>query len=84
MRKILLPLLASIALPTAVNAETWYLMAFHWVSGAPAGVSQVSWTVPFNTEADCEEAGNKFMNKNWLPAQRYNKTPTDYLCVKGK
>ena len=70
--------------PSPANAETWHLMAFHWISGAPAGVSQVSWTIPFNNEADCEEAGKKFMSKNWLPEQRYNKQPTDYLCVKGK
>ena len=60
MKCLLLPLLVALALPTAVNAETWWLMA--------AGrnyESNASWSIPFGSEDDCESAGQKFKNKKW-------------------
>ena len=71
--KTLIKKLDEVSLPSPANKETWYLMAFYWISDAPAGVSQVAWTIPFTNEVDCEESGKIFMNKNWLPKQTYNK-----------
>ena len=80
MKKLLLPLLAALALPTAVNAETWWLMAAgRYNTTAPFS----TWTVPFSSEKQCEAAGKKFMDKEWnkkvLPDRM-----KDYLCVEGK
>ena len=51
MKRLLLPLLAAIALPTAVNAETWYLL----VKGSKG--SMVS--VPTSSRQECEQSGQK-------------------------
>jgi len=60
----LIPLLAALALPTAVNAETCYQLGSIW--SRRNGIEQSnSWTVPFKNKNDCEEAGEKFVNKNW-------------------
>ena len=80
MKRLLLPLLAALALPTAVNAETWWLMAAgRYNTTAPFS----TWTVPFSSEKQCEAAGKKFMDKEWnkkvLPDRM-----KDYLCVEGK
>ena len=80
MKRLLLPLLAFLALPTAVNAETWWLMAAgRYNTTAPFS----TWTVPFSSEKQCEAAGKKFMDKEWnkkvLPDRM-----KDYLCVEGK
>ncbi len=80
MKRLLLPLLAALALPTAVNAETWWLMA---AGRYNAAVPFSTWTVPFTSEEQCEAAGKKFVDKKWdrkvLPDRM-----KDYLCVKGK
>ena len=78
MKRLLL--LAFLALPTAVNAETWQLMAAgRYNTTAPFS----TWTVPFSSEKQCKAAGKKFMDKEWnkkvLPDRM-----KDYLCVEGK
>ena len=75
MRKFLIPLLAAVALPTAVNAETWWLMASAYNYGL------ANWSIPTNSEQECEFAGQKFLNSS-LPgvSPRYR----GYVCVKGK
>tara|TARA_A100001011_G_C14084753_1_gene746017 strand:- start:650 stop:892 length:243 start_codon:yes stop_codon:yes gene_type:complete len=80
VKRFLIPLLAVIALPSAVNAETWWMMA----AGRTMGVNPFStWTVPFSSEADCEAAGKIFMDKKWDESVLHNKAK-DYLCVRGK
>ena len=56
MRKLLIPLLAAIALTTAVNADSnnYYLLLR---SG------DGSWTVPMESMEACEKALNKAMDK---------------------
>ena len=76
MRKFLIPLLASIALPTAVNAETWWLMA----SGVSVG--NANWSIPTNSEQECEFAGQKFLNSSLLKGIKPQYR--GYVCVKGK
>ena len=60
MKKLLLPLLASFALPSAVNAETWWLMAAGKFDGMAIRVP-VNWSIPTNSEQECEFAGQKFL-----------------------
>ena len=78
MRKLLISLLAALALPTAVNAETWWLMA-----AGRYGNSSYNWSIPTNSEKECEFAGQNFLNKKW---RRIILTSDmiDYVCVKGK
>ena len=49
MKRLLIPLLAVIALPNAVNAETWYLLI-------TTGSGLVS--VPMKSEKLCEQAAD--------------------------
>tara|TARA_B100000212_G_C27218248_1_gene466072 strand:+ start:37 stop:270 length:234 start_codon:yes stop_codon:yes gene_type:complete len=77
MRKFLIPLLASIALPTAVNAETWWLMAN--MGYVNMGLS--NWSIPTNSEQECEFAGQKFLNGSFPAISSKHR---GYVCVKGK
>ena len=76
MKRLLLPLLAALALPTAVNAETnqYYLLGKQGSS---------SFVVPMKTLQLCEDAGEKFIKRNsWA---KRNDTPSiNYLCVRAK
>ena len=74
MKRLLLPLLAALALPTAVNAETWYLL------GSFRGVK--FWSVPMPSKEQCESEGKRFLNKdNWKVDKMYYPS---YICIKGK
>ena len=60
MKRLLLPLLAAIALPTTVNAESnnYYLLLEN---------GDVSWTVPMESMEACEKALNRAMDKKrWI------------------
>jgi len=79
MKRLLLPLLAALALPTAVNAETWWLMANGtYLNGS--GTTSSNWSIPTNSEIECEAAGQKFINNDW---KKMLDRPR-YVCVKGK
>ncbi len=95
MKRLLLALQAAIALPTDVSAETWHLLGSIW--SRRNGIKQSnSWTVPFKEKNDCEEAGKKFVNKNWhdnawndfytkkASEDEKNMVLRDYICLKGK
>ena len=56
MRKLLIPLLAAIALTTAVNADS---NNYYLVLRSGDG----SWTVPMESMEACEKALNKAMDK---------------------
>ena len=63
MKRLLLPLIAALALPTAVSAETWWLMAAgRKVSN---GISIPTWSIPTSSIDECEAAGQKFKEHNW-------------------
>ena len=56
MRKLLIPLLAAIALTTAVNADSNnYYLLLRFGNG--------SWTVPMESMEACEKGSNKAMDK---------------------
>ena len=56
MKRLLLPLLAALALPTAVNADShnYYLIL---------RIGDGSWTVPMESMEACEKGSNKAMDK---------------------
>ena len=72
MRKLLvLPLL--LGFTSAVNAETWYLLA---------KTAQNAFTIPMESKEDCEEQGNIYLKgKNWKGDKGIIRA---YICIKGK
>ena len=73
MKRLLSPLLAALALPTAVNAGTWYLLI-------GKGESIVS--VPMESEEQCEQAGKEVTTfKEW---KGDGKVWFVVNCIKGK
>ena len=77
MKRLLLPLLAALALPTAVNAETWYLLGS--ISGGR------NWKVPMPNKEQCESEGKRFLNnKNQNDWRGFGVNAPSYICIKGK
>ena len=73
MKRLLLPLLAALSLPTAVNAETWYLLI-----GKGTGIV----AVPMKSEEQCEQAGEDVTTfKEW---KGDGKVWFVVNCIKGK
>tara|TARA_B100000212_G_C27013785_1_gene380208 strand:+ start:271 stop:480 length:210 start_codon:yes stop_codon:yes gene_type:complete len=69
MKRLLLPFLAALALPTSVNAETWYLLI-----GKGSGIVAV--------EEQCEQAGEEVTTfKEW---KGDGKVWFVVNCIKGK
>ena len=80
-RFLLLALTAGFLSPSAAIAETWWLMAAGKFNQA-AGSTAHRWSIPTNSEQECEFAGQKYLN-----AQFPNTIGTKargYVCVKGK
>ncbi len=63
MKRLLLPLLAALALPTAVKAESFYLLVNIADRGTTAESSS-SFIVPMKTLAGCEEVGVKLISSD--------------------
>ncbi len=77
MKRLLLPLLAAIALPTAINAETWYLL------GSTGGGR--NWTVPMPSKVQCESEGKRFLNNlSFNDWKGFGVNDPSYICIKGK
>ena len=70
MRRFLLPLIASIALPIAANAESYWLILFS---------SESSLKVQMASMEQCQKEGKLFLDKS----PNYIGTPRFY-CVTGK
>ena len=74
MRKLLIPLLAALALPTAVNAESYYLLV--------GTKGYRNWTVPMASIEVCEKSLDRVIKKsNWEGDTRGNLVA---ICIKGK
>ena len=76
-KRFLLPLLVALALPTAVNAETWALMVMEYKSNSnKPGVFEVIPNITFSTGEACAEIGKRFAKRNekWW----------SYHCFKGQ
>ena len=69
MKRLLLPLLAALALPTAVNAETHWLI----MRSTPSTLIKI----PTNNLEECEASGAKYKKA------KLTKYPS-YVCIKGK
>ena len=70
MRKFLIPLLASIALPTAVNAESYWLT--YRKNMVESGVMD---KIEMESMEQCEEQGKRWEKENSLAS---------YFCIIGK
>ena len=77
MKRLLLPLLAALALPTAVNAEVanYYLLGI---------AERKTYVVPMESLELCEEAGTKAVNpKEWYKSV-VGTAFLSYVCLKAK
>ncbi len=78
MKRLLLPLIAALVLPTAANAETYWLILSGTRTTAGAMLK-----VPMSTMEECELAGKKVMQSDHH-ARHYMWESMRYICVKGK
>ena len=77
MKRLLLPLLTSLALPNAVNTEfaNYYLVV---------NLRRSSFAIPTQTLEFCEEAGKKHKtSKAWIPTLK-DPYQLSYICLKAK
>ena len=73
MKRLLLTLLASLALPSSVNAESYYLL----ISG-----QYINQNVPMSSLEECEQNLIKVIDlKNWKPKRVHW---LGAICIKGK
>ena len=78
MKRLLLPLLAALALPTAVNAESHWLI----IRATSYGESNAFEKIEMESAEDCDKEG-----KRWIDSQTDNvfKNKAKYYhCVIGK
>ena len=89
MKRLLVPLIAALALPTAVNAETIYLVlgTYRQFSTKKSphvdsdGTSPNIQIIPMETFAQCEAAGEDLMENLYKPIRFFEGS---YRCIKGK
>ena len=84
MKLLLLPLLAALALPTAVNAETWWLLLR---GSAKQTIQSVAWEIPTSSKKECEAEKTKVLDvDNWDGYKHENRTKllVTAICLKGK
>ena len=79
MKRLLLPLLAALALPTAVDAEThWLILSYNqWSPEFPSALEKIEME---SVEA-CYKEGNRWINS---PTQPSSKRDRSFHCVVGK
>ena len=70
MKRLLLPLLAVLALPTAVNAESYWLILF----SVKTGIEKIEMA----SMEQCKEQGEIFKTATYM------KRNVQYICLKGK
>ena len=76
MRKLLIPLLVALALPTAANAESVWLLIVISVTGG-----NVLEKIEMKDMNQCEEQGAVWINSKRTPLLRKFRA---YECIKGK
>ena len=82
MRKLLLPLLAAIALPSAVNAESvWLVMRYATSIAHEDGVAAAVEKIEMRDMSQCELMGAKWIASKAKPEQR---STFHFACIKGK
>ena len=81
MKRLIIPLLAAIALPNAVNAEVFYLYYGTFESKERTNKIEDSPTLharPFSSLAKCEAAGEKIFEKVYKPIKFFDGR---WVCV---
>ena len=82
MKRFLIPLLAAIALPTAVNAETWYLLVKH---GEGTKGRSYAWQIPTASKEECNEEKTRVVkSEEWHNFNKTMQLTISAICVKGK
>ena len=76
MRNLLIPLLTAFALPTAVNAESVWLIISHAASYGPEFA-----TIEMKDINQCEKQGQLFLTTERL---KLSKKLRGYECLRGK
>ena len=74
MKRLLLPVLAAIALPTAVNAESYWLILLYNSKGTALE------KIEMNSMRQCEQEAAKWMNK----PTGLSRGKKAYQCLEGK
>ncbi len=77
MRKLLIPLLAAFALPTAVNAESHWLI-INYRSGKGGGALE---KIEMNSAEECQREGEKWTSSSTHLMNEYTR---QFHCIKGK
>ena len=85
MRKLLMPLLAALALPTTVNAESVYLLV-KTTTGSMMRENGQLMVVPMKTMDGCEEAGLKIVSSERFNKGKFGKITRDisFECLESK
>ena len=85
MKCLLIPLLAVIALPTNVNAESVYLVV-KTTTGSMMRENGQLMVVPMKTIVGCEEAGQKLVTSERFIKGKFGKITRDisFECLESK
>ena len=75
MKRLLLPLLAALALPAAVNAESYWL-----ILSSGSGDSAALEKIEMASMQQCEEQGEIFTSE----IKKFQGNRKQYECLKGK
>ena len=85
MKRLILPLIAALALPTSVNAETWWLLMRGREKLCCKKIAPtVSWTIPTESEQECNQEKDKIINLGNWKSNGEKRMILDAICVKGK
>ena len=78
MKRLIVPLLAALALPTAVRAESVWLILRTTAKGAKGGVALEK--IEMESLSQCEEQAHKVFKK--LKQEKF--MDQNYVCIVGK
>ena len=82
MKRLLIPLLAAIVLPTAANAETYWLII---IANRGPGDPNVMEKVPMTSLKECEAAGSRLHGDRTIHGNSpYMFENMRVVCIKGK
>ena len=81
MKRLLLPLIAALAFPTAINAETHWLLL-----KANHGQRELTWMweLPMDSLRECEDSLKKATNRENWNGMRPAPTSINGICLPGK
>ena len=80
MKRLLLPLLTALALPTAVNAASVYYLLVKTTTGSMMRENGQLMVVPMKTMDGCEEAGQKLISSERF----FHPKNVSFECLESK